>query len=225
MLLDAVLDDRSVTWLGTEQDKTTFFDALHRDSPLRPRELPYLAFGEGTTATLRLFPDKLPIGVDRASSRYVFLYLATRRHPGDFRAYLLRHYALLRSLPRWTLRVLLPRPLHGVRAAFERAAEEDLCRPLSPSDEPDLRWLFEHRRTLAQALTPAEQARRQELQRRNHGPRFMMLERVWRERPDRALWDATSRGVADQIDRGLASIEFVPLTRQYLHLDHLVGVA
>ena len=43
--------------------------------------MPQLAFGEGATATLRLLPDKLPIGVDRASSRYVFLFLMTGATP------------------------------------------------------------------------------------------------------------------------------------------------
>ena len=225
MLLDAVLDDPSVTWLGTEADKTVFFNALHRDSPIRPRELPHLAFGEGATATLRLFPDKLPIGVDWVSSRYVFLYLMTRRQPMDFRMFLMRHLPLWRSLPRWTLRVLVPKPLVTVQAAYERAADEDLCRPLSPSDEPDLRWYFEHRRTPAHALAPADQKRLHEAQRRFRGPRFPMLEQAWRERGDSALWYVCSPGIADQVDRGFAAIEFVRLQRQYLHLDHLVGVA
>ena len=225
MLLDAVLDDRSVTWLGTEHDKTVFFDALHRDYPLRPREMPHLAFGSGATATLRLFPDKLPIGVDRASSRYVFLFLMTRRQPTDFRMFLMRHLPLWRSLPRWTLRVLVPKPLAAVQAAYERAADEDLCRPLSPSDEPDLRWYFEHRRTPVRSLAPADQTRLKEAQRHFRGPRFLMLEQAWRERGDSALWYVCSPGIADQVDRGFAAIEFVPLQRQYLHLDHLVGVA
>ena len=34
-----------------------------------------------------------------------------------------------------------------------------------------------------------------------------------------------STGVADQFERGQASVEFVVMTRQYLHLAHLVGVS
>jgi hypothetical protein len=32
-------------------------------------------------------------------------------------------------------------------------------------------------------------------------------------------------GLDDQFARGQAAVEFVPMTRQYLHLAHLVGTA
>ena len=39
------------------------------------------------------------------------------------------------------------------------------------------------------------------------------------------LWDAKSMILADQLERGWGRVEFVPLSRQYLHLSPLVGVA
>jgi hypothetical protein len=96
MLLDAVLADTRHTWLGTEQDKRTYFrEALEKDLP--DDWYPHLTFGYGSEKTTRLFPDKLPIGVPRnGARRHVFLYLVTREVPMEFRVFLLRHADLLK---------------------------------------------------------------------------------------------------------------------------------
>ena len=62
MVLDAVLADRGRTWLATEQDKLTHFTLTHR---IPRQDLPSLTFRSEDTETVRYFPDKLPIGVDR----------------------------------------------------------------------------------------------------------------------------------------------------------------
>src|SRR6266576_3070278 len=109
MVLDAVLADRRCGWLGTEQDKRTYFrEALEKELP--DAWYPHLTFGTGAEKTTRFFPDKLPIGVPlKGHRRHVFLYLATREVPIDFRMFLLRHADLLKSVDEWTIRVLLPR--------------------------------------------------------------------------------------------------------------------
>src|SRR5437667_8432731 len=62
MLLDAVLADRRYGWLGTEQDKRTYFrEAL--DTELLDDWYPHLTFGNGPEKTTRFFPEKMPIGV------------------------------------------------------------------------------------------------------------------------------------------------------------------
>lgn len=76
MLLDAVLDDRNHTWLGTEGDKWRYFVLRLDDSRLQKEELPHLLFGKGARRVLRLFPEKLPIGVELDGHQHVFLYLA-----------------------------------------------------------------------------------------------------------------------------------------------------
>ena len=74
MILDAVLVDKRHTWLGTEQDKVAYFKASLNDR-FRPDDLPRLSFGDGDQKTIRYFPDKLPIGVERDyGPRHVFLY-------------------------------------------------------------------------------------------------------------------------------------------------------
>jgi hypothetical protein len=88
-------------------DKVRYFEDRLAQYRITPRELPHLTFGFGPNQVLRPFADKLPIGVDPLSDRYVFTYLVTRSSPQEFRSFLMRHYTLMRSLLRWTLRVFL----------------------------------------------------------------------------------------------------------------------
>jgi hypothetical protein len=99
---------------------------------LELREFPRLTFGVGPTSTVRYFPDKLPIGVQRDRTDHVFLYLVTSPVPMDFRLFLLRHAELLRPLYRWTIRVLVPQPFTKAIPVFGHAARERTCDPDSP---------------------------------------------------------------------------------------------
>ena len=55
-------------------------------------------------------------------------------------------------------------------------------------------------------------------------PRFKVLYRLWQYGND-VLWNTSSTLLVEKFDRGLASVEVIVLSRQYLHLTHLVGVA
>jgi hypothetical protein len=120
MLLDAVLAHRRYGWLGTEQDKRMYFrEAL--DSELPDDWYPHLTLGNGPEKTTRFFPEKMPIGVPlNGQRRHVFLYLATREVPADFRVLLLRHADLLKWVYEWTIRVLLPRRIRRRRRCIDR---------------------------------------------------------------------------------------------------------
>jgi hypothetical protein len=72
MILDAVLADRSVTWLGSEHEKRRYF-MKRLDDSLRDNEYPRLVFGEPPNLIVRYFPDKLPIGYEPDRYRHVFL--------------------------------------------------------------------------------------------------------------------------------------------------------
>ena len=113
---------------------------------MTPRELPHLTFGSGSNQVLRPFADKLPIGVDSLRDQYVFTYLVTRSSPQEFRSFLMRHYTLMRSLLRWTLRVFVPRKFEKAIPAFQHAVNEEFRRPLSPGDGEELLWFFRQRR-------------------------------------------------------------------------------
>ncbi|AMY11937.1 hypothetical protein LuPra_05207 [Luteitalea pratensis] len=117
MMLDAVLEQPSIPWLATERDKwdhfvRTFGTSLTLEWP------PQLRFGTPPHITLRYFPDRQPIGVVEADQAYTFLYLATKPWTTDLHAFLQRHVDLLRSIRRWTVRVLLPPHLFGARESL-----------------------------------------------------------------------------------------------------------
>ena len=56
-------------------------------------------------------------------------------------------------------------------------------------------------------------------------PQLTALYRHWLVARNDAFWCAGSTILADAVDRGEGQVECVPLTRQYLHLSNLVGVA
>jgi hypothetical protein len=223
MLLDAVLADRHSGWLGTEQDKRTYFrEALEQD--LRDDCYPHLTFGTGAEKTTRFFPDKLPVGVPlKGERRHVFLYLAAREVPTDFRVFLLRHAALLKSVDEWTIRVLLPRRFHKAAALYRYAVRDAFLMPLTPQETEELDWYFRARR--GEVVCPA---RDPDLDlataaRKFGAARFEALYRMWQDRDVHALWTMQSSVLQDQLQRGEGRIEFAELRHQYLQLTPLVG--
>ncbi len=121
MILDAVLGDRRHWWLSPADDKWRFF-CLKRDNYLRPEDYPHIAFGSGRQRTVRCFPDKLPIGVEKdRTDHLVFLYLVNRRIPVDFCQVLIRHLDLLRFVRTWTVRLLVPRRFRKAVSLYKAA--------------------------------------------------------------------------------------------------------
>ncbi len=224
MLLDAVLDDREVVWLGPSADKRRHF-VRALEGRLEMRQYPHLRFGEGPAPTVRYFPDKLPIGILPGLDAYVFVYLVTQPSPMDFRLFLLRHIALFRVLFRWTVRLLIPRQLSKARVAYLHAAREHLATPLHPSVVETLEWLFPERKRLVEPGVGPADDRYLNASSAYRLPRFRALYRQWLDDPENTLWMAGSPILAEAIDRGHGRVECVELSRQYLHLSPLVDVA
>ena len=142
MILDAVLDDRRCWWLSPEADKRRFF-GLMRDNWLQLEDYPHIAFGSGRQRTVRCFPDKLPIGIEKdRTDHVVFLYLVNRRLPVDFHQFLIRHAELLRFLRTWTVRLLVPRRFRKAVALYKAALREELWTPLNASVTKALETYF-----------------------------------------------------------------------------------
>jgi hypothetical protein len=224
MLLDGVLDDGEYTWLGPSRDKRRHF-MRHLGDQMALEEYPRSLFGDGHAKTVRYFPDKLPIGVQPHARPHVLVYLVTRPSPMDFRLFLLRHARLLQALDRWTLRLLIPRPLITARSAYLYAAREHLAMPLASSTVEALTWLFEERRRLADPAAGPPDERYRETASAYGAPRFRALYRQWLDDADSVLWQARSPCIADALAQGHGRVECVELTRQYLHLSPLVDVA
>jgi hypothetical protein len=230
MLLDAVLADKKYTWLGTENDKLRYFILGLLRMELKKHEYPHIAFGEGDQQTVRYFPDKLPIGVERDGyRRHLFLYLVTRDVPADFRMFLLRHAELLRAVREWTVRLLIPRRFRKAAALCRYAVRDELASPVHPTTVQELEWFFCERHG-----RPQRSPRHPDLDpdlnlstaaQKYDAARFRSLEKMWLREGYRAVLAAQSPTLRDQLHDGLARIEFVELSHQYLQLSSLVGVA
>lgn len=226
MILDAVLADRTMTWLGTEGDKRSY--CLRIDRPLTPFEMPHLTFGTGPTRTVRYFPDKLPIGIERGGVDHVLIYLVTRPDPDDFRLFLGRHAELLTHVAGWTIRVLVPQPFAPAIARFGHAARDELATPISNGSFEELHWYFPERQRRQQdprAGAPADDQRYGSDCFMFRTARFRVLYRLWQQIGNDAIWNACSTTLKDALARGAGHVEFVRLSHQYLHLARLVGAA
>jgi hypothetical protein len=217
MLLDAVMADRSVSWLGTEHDKLHYFTS----SGARRHDLPSLTFRSVDEETIRYFPDKLPIGVGTDGRTHVFLYLVTRSTPMDFRLFLERHAELLRSLGAWTIRLLVPKHLTDAAALHREAFTEHLARPLPAQVVEEMRWYFRVCRDGGADLDE----RYYRAQTAFAGPRFRALYRRWLMDGERVLDAVMSPVLVDIVARGVGVLDCHVLPHPYLHLLPLVGTA
>jgi hypothetical protein len=218
MVLDGVMADRTPTWLGTEYDKVSHFTT---QAGVRRHDLPSLTFRSEDQETVRYFPDKLPIGVGEDGRTYIFLYLATQSTPMEFRLFLERHAELLRSLPAWTIRVLVPRHLTEAATLHRQAFVEQLTKPLPTEVVDELRWYFEACRDGGVDLDE----RYYRAQTAFAAPRFRALNRLWWLSGAQVLDAVVSPVLADAVARGTGSLECQVLPHRYLHLLPLVGTA
>jgi hypothetical protein len=177
MRLDAIVLQPDLTWLATEEEeKVAFFSLM---APSLPRErLPHVLLGKGARGRLWLFPEDQPIGVT-TTGRVVFTYFVTAWETAALQAFVQRHAALLKALPGWTLRLMLPQPLADAAARFEGAVRNELT-PLRPELLAELKWYFAKRRS-----TPSPRALSFEdpefwgHQAAFSSPRFQQLYRRW----------------------------------------------
>jgi hypothetical protein len=218
MILDAVLGDRRCSWLSPASDKWRFF-CLKRDNYLQPDDYPHIAFGTGRQRTIRCFPDKLPIGIEKDDhDRLVFFYLVNRRLPVDFRQFLIRHGRLFRFVETWTVRLLVPRRFRKAVALYKAAVREELWTPMNPSVCKSLETYFPERRSQGGHLGDPDDRYIREEFRKQGMPKIQALYRAWRRDGDQVLWWANSTTLRDARERGRSRVEIELLNRQYLQL-------
>lgn len=219
MVLDHVIAHRDLIWLGAEGDKLAHFLT---STTLRREELPRLSFGIGTNAVVRYFPEKFPIGVAKDGRSHVLVYLLLGSAPSDFRTFLRRHAELLRALPAWSIRLLVPAGVRGgVVNAYERAFREELALPLHPQVAAELRWFYRS----AEAREPIDGERLRRARRAFGASRFRALRRMWLLDGERVVDVAMSTGLSDAIARDDGRLECHALPSQYLHFSPLAGSA
>jgi hypothetical protein len=218
MILDAVLSDSRCWWLSPEADKRTFFDVT-QERGLRPEEYPHITFGSAPRKTVRCFPDKLPVGIEKEdTSRFVFLYLVNRRIPLDFRQFLIRHHNLFLNLHTWTVRLLVPRRFKKSVALYKAALREELWTPLNPSVSEALETFFRHCREQGGHVgDPSDRHIAKEFRQQGMA-KIAALYRAWRREGDVALWRSSSTSLRDDRMHGCSGCEIQMLNAQYLQL-------
>ena len=184
--------------------------------------LPSLTFRSADEETFAISQTSCRSASGRDGLTYVFLYLVTSSTPMDFRLFLERHAELLRSLPAWTIRLLVPRHLAGAASLHREAFAEQLTAPLPADVVDEMRWYFHACRDGGVDLDE----RYYRAQTAFAGPRFRALYRRWLMDGERVLDAAMSprprrrRGASR---RACSSARFLP--HPYLHLLPLVGTA
>jgi hypothetical protein len=143
MVLDAIVEDPDLVWLGTAEEKAAHLLALTR---IEQADLHHATVGEGEARRVRYFPDRLPIGIHLAG-RGVVVYVVTDPTLDDFRVFLERHAALLRALPGWTLRIVVPPQFADIAQRAKQVVWNQLLTPLRTELLDQLRWYFEQLRS------------------------------------------------------------------------------
>ena len=220
LVLDGVLMDPSLTWLGTEREKRAHFGGLS-GLDLRDNEYPRLVFGRAPKQTVRYFPDKLPIGHAEYGRTHVFLYPVHAVDLVHFSLFLLRHQQLLHALPFWTVRVLLPRPLARHADSFRWATRAALATPLEPYLRTELLWYFELTSRGGVDEWQRNADRMREARRAFRGPKFIALRRLWQTFGETELYGTTSRVLLDQMERDRGRVECVVAAHDYDYLRSL----
>jgi hypothetical protein len=174
---------------------------------------------------VRYFPDRLPIGIHLAG-RGVLVYVVTDPWLDEFRVFLERHAAVLRVLPAWSLRIVVPPHFPDIAQRSKQVVWNQLLTPLRTETLDELRWYFQQVRT-----HPAP-SRSNDLDERFYrardafsAPRFKALYRVWREDGEAALAAAGSRAISDAVDADAGRVETLELGHRYGHLSPLAAVS
>jgi hypothetical protein len=132
MVLDALVEDPDLVWLATAEEKAAHLKALTRIDQLM---LPHVTTGEGERRATRYFPERLPIGIHPAG-RGVLVYVVSDPWLDEFRIFLERHAVLVRALPAWTLRIVVPPHLPGVGGQAKETRRSTTCSRCGTESRP-----------------------------------------------------------------------------------------
>ena len=222
MLLDAVLACQDLDWLATEREKVAHFTTT-LGTRFQRSDLPQIRFGVSPNTTTRYFPDKMPIGLAEREQT-IFTYLVRKPAPTDFRPFLQRHAELLRGLPRWKVRLVIPGHLSRCESLYRNVLREELLMPVRLGVVDELRWYFEQKSAGACGLV-SQSERFRDAVRAFDQPRFNALYRRWLECGPAALVSLSSPLLAEAVARGAGEVETHVLAHSYFQLRSIVGTA
>ncbi len=222
MVLDAIVEDPDLVWLGTTEEKATHLTTLIR---IEPADLPHVAVGDGDARTVRYFPDRLSIGIHPAG-RGVVVYIVTDPWLDEFRVFLVRHARLLLAFPAWTVRIVVPPQFPNIGQRAKQAVWNQLMAPVKTETLDELRWYFEQARAHpAQSRCPDLDERFYRARDSFSTPRFKALYRVWKQDAEAAFASCGSHALDDAVTAGAGRVEALELGHRYGHLSPLVAVS
>ena len=217
MLLDAVLLDPALVWLATDQDKAIGLTTL---TSIDPDRLSHLGLGARSGGP-RIAAEKFPIGID-PNGRVVLLYVAPDSDLGPCHAFVYRHVELLRSVPAWTLRVVVPPWPQRLGERYANAVTEELTATVRPALMTAVRRHFDERRKVAETgWAPCDPEHFDQADQAFKAPRFQRLYRRWLTDGD-CVFDLAAEGLKHALDSGVGRVEALLLPHQYRHLAPLV---
>jgi hypothetical protein len=219
MRLDAVLEHAEVKWLPTQDEKLVFF-ADAAPSCLRRRNE---TVGTGARRRARVFPDDVLIGVE-PTGRVVFLYLVTSPFAEVLRPSLQLSADLLRTVPVWTLKLLVPARISSWIDSFVAVAREELATPLATRVIDELREYFGQLGSRVKGRVRAVDPCLRPLQEAFAAPRFKVLYRRWLTEGETAFEAVSSPAINEAISCGAGRIEWAVLPIQYEHLSPLASL-
>jgi hypothetical protein len=156
----------------------------------------------------------------------VVVYVVTDPWLDEFRVFLERHATLLRALPAWTLRIVVPPQFPDIAQRSKQVVWNQLLTPLRSETLDELRWYFE------QARTHPAPSRCTDLDERFYRardafsePRFKALYRAWKQDGESAFIGAGSHVISEVVQAGAGHVETLELGHRYGHLSPLVAVA
>jgi hypothetical protein len=227
MVLDYVLSQPDVAWLGTEEEKVDLFAARY-GVPMA--DLPQHVFGPSRTqraSATRYFLHKLPIAVIGDPPIPTFICLVTDTTGRALEQFLRDHSRLFAWLPAWTVLAIGPSPtgLHACEAAFERYRRRPT--PTVSASNDDLVWFFRTRDAVDRGdltgLSVAAIDRFRTLREAFRRPIFDELYLAWRRDGDAAL--ANHAGLRQPSLRSVGTLITELLPFDYSQFGSLPGVA
>jgi hypothetical protein len=138
----------------------------------------------------------------------VLVYAVVDATLDEFRVFLERHAPVLRALPAWTLRIVVPPHLPKIGQRAKQVVWNQLLTPLRAEVIDELRWYFQQARShVAPSRCDDLDERFFQAREAFPAPRFKALFRIWKQDGDRALAELGSTALNDAVTSAAGCVE------------------
>lgn len=227
LLLDGIVAAQPHNCLATSADKIHFFtETLGVPRTALPQRR-YLPSSGALSATVRHFPDNLPIDVSD-QQRPVFLVPVTDPTVRQFSAWIDGHFSLLVALTQWTIRLVVSPTFRNALPAHRRVFDERFGTVLAPAEVDLLLRFFHTRRALETVGGPTPSSADMAFYQRHRSafgaPRHFRLYRAWLRDPDAVHRSADGR-LPDAFQEGRVGLDALLALHAYDRLGAAPGSA